>query len=296
MDHYSILGIDRTASQEEIKQAFRKLAREHHPDRGGDENKFKQLNEAYTILSDPDTRAQYDFQGNNNHHFRSYTGGGPFHQTHTFSFGDGFSNFHSHDMFEDMMRNFGFNFQHSHQPAKNKDLNIRCRISLRDAYMGKNMSINYKLPSGDEEKLDVNIPPGIDTGQVIKMPGYGDNSIKGMSRGDLTITIEVDNDLRFFREDLTLLTELDIDIFDAMLGCTKTIENIDGNMVDIVIRPGAQHGQRFSCRGMGFKNVRFRNVQAGDLHIIVKIKTPAISDPETIKLINSLAEKVRRGT
>jgi curved DNA-binding protein len=295
MDHYSTLGIERNASQEEIKQAFRKLAREHHPDRGGDEAKFKQLNEAYTVLNDPQTRAQYDFQGNPQHHFRSHSGG-PFHQTHTFTFGDGFAHFQQNDMFEDMMKNFGFNFQAGQQQTRNKDLNIRCRISLRDAYLGKSLNINYRLPSGDDENLEVNIPPGIDTGQIIKMPGHGDNSIKNMPRGELTISIEVDRDPRFHREDLTLLTEIEIDIFDAMLGCTKTIENIDGNMVDVVIRAGAQHGQRFSCKGMGFKNVKFRNAPAGDLHVIVRVRTPVVDSPETIALVNSLAEKIRRNS
>lgn len=290
MDHYSTLGIERNASQEEIKQAFRKLAREHHPDRGGDEAKFKQLNEAYTVLNDPQARAQYDFQGNPQHQFRSYNGG----QTHTFSFGDGFAQFHHNEMFEDMFRNFGFNFQTGQQQVRNKDLNIRCRISLRDAYLGKSMNINYRLPSGEDEHLEVNIPPGIDSGQIIKMPGHGDNSLRGMPRGDLTISVEVDRDPRFHREDLTLITEIEIDIFDAMLGCTKTIENIDGNIVDVVIRAGAQHGQRFSCRGLGFKNVKFRNAPAGDLHVIVRIRTPVVDSPETIELVNKLAEKIRR--
>lgn len=290
MDHYSTLGVDRNASPEDIKKAFRTLAREHHPDRGGNETKFKEINEAYSVLSDPETRAQYDFQGTRQHQFRSYSGGaGPF--SHTFTFGEGFHN--GNDMFEDMMRNFGFNFHHGHQQARNRDLNIRCRISLKDSYVGKSMTINYRLPSGKDETVDLNIPPGIDHGQVIKLTGYGDDSIPGVTRGDLTIVIELDRDPKFFREELTLVTELDIDIFDAMLGCTKSFENIDGNMVDVNIRPGAQHGQRFSCKGLGFKNVKFTNIR-GDLHVIVKVKTPAVRDPETITMVERLAEKIRR--
>jgi molecular chaperone DnaJ len=159
--------------------------------------------------------------------------------------------------------------------------------------MGKSMTINYRLPSGEEETVDINIPPGIDTGHVIKLEGRGDNSIRSIARGDLTVSIEVDRDGRFFREELTLITETEIDIFDAMLGCTKSVENIDGNMVDVVIRAGAQHGQRFSCKGMGFKNVRYSNVR-GDLHVIVKIKTPVVTDPDTKVLVERLAEKIRR--
>jgi DnaJ-class molecular chaperone len=155
------------------------------------------------------------------------------------------------------------------------------------------MKINYRLPSGEDQELDVNIPPGIDNGHVIKMSGHGDNSVRTAPRGDLTIAIEVDKDNRFQREELTLLTDTEIDIFDAMLGCTKQIQNIDGEMIDLVIRPGTQHGQRFSCKGLGFKHVRYNNVR-GDLHVIVKVTTPVVKDPETITLVERLAEKVRR--
>jgi curved DNA-binding protein len=293
MDHYSTLGIDRTASQEDIKKAFRTLAREHHPDRGGDEAKFKQLNEAYTVLSDPQTRAQYDFQGNTQNQYRGFHPNNGGFQSHTFSFGDGFASFHQNDMFEDVMRNFGFQFHQTQQPVRNKDLNIRCRISLKDSYLGKTMKINYRMPSGEDQELDVNIPPGIENGQVLKMAGHGDNSIRSAPRGDLTIAIEVDRDPRFHREEMTLITDTEIDIFDAMIGCTKQVENIDGEMVDLVIRPGTQHGQRFSCKGLGFKHIRYNNVR-GDLHVIVKVTTPVVTDRETITLVERLAEKVRR--
>jgi curved DNA-binding protein len=292
MDHYSTLGVDRNATPEDIKKAFRTLAREYHPDRGGNEAKFKEINEAYSVLSDPETRAQYDFQGTRQHQFRSHTGN-PFHTQHTFHFGDGFAQFHHNDIFEDMMRNFGFN--HQQQAPRNKDLNIRCRISLRDSYMGKTMNINYRLPSGDEENIDFNIPPGIETGQIIKMSGYGDNTLRGVERGDLSIVIEVDRDLKFRREELNLITDIEIDIFDAMLGCTKTIENIDGNSIDINIKPGTQHGQRLACRGLGFRNLKFQNVK-GDLHVVIAVKTPIIQDPETIKLVEQLADKVRQSS
>ena len=292
MEHYSTLGVERNATPDEIKQAFRKLAREHHPDRGGDEAKFKQLNEAYSVLSNPETRAQYDFQGTRQHQFRSHSGGaGPF--SHTFTFGDGFHQ--GNDMFDDVMRNFGFNFHTGQQQVRNKDLNIRCRISLKDSYVGKSMTINYRLPSGNEETVDINIPPGIDSGQIIKLTGYGDDSIPGIARGDLTIVIELDRDTRFFREELNLITETEIDIFDAMIGCNKSIENIDGETVEVTIRPGAQHGQRFSCKGLGFKNIKFTNTR-GDLHVIVKVKTPAVRDHDMIVLVEQLAEKIRRST
>ena len=293
MDHYSTLGIDRTASQEDIKKAFRTLAREHHPDRGGDEAKFKQLNEAYTVLNDPQTRAQYDFQGNTQNQYRGFHPNNGGFQSHTFSFGDGFANVHQNDIFEDVMRNFGFQFHQTQQPVRNKDLNIRCKISLKDSYLGKTLKINYRLPSGENEELDVTVPPGIENGQMIKMGGHGDNSIRTAPRGDLTIAIEVDRDSRFHREEMTLITDIEIDIFDAMMGCTKQVENIDGEMVDLVIRPGTQHGQRFSCKGLGFKHIRYNNVR-GDLHVIVKVTTPTVNDPETVTLVERLAEKVRR--
>lgn len=290
MSYYDTLGVGKSASPEEIKAAYRKLAMKHHPDRGGDQKTFQNITEAYETLSDPDKKAFYD-HGGGRQGFNGFPGGGGFHEFrsgHPFQGGDPFGT-----PFEDIFTHFGFGFQGNRPRPKNSDLQIKVKISLKDSYLGKTMTIDYPLPSGESQTLEITIPPGISTGQQMKMGGMGDNSIHELPRGDLIIHIEVDKDPTFTREDMNLLTKLRIDIFDAMLGCKKILKNIDGNDIELTIHPGAQNGQRYSCQGLGFPSIKFNNVR-GDLCVQLSIETPIIKDKELIDLVNSLAIRVRK--
>ena len=296
MDHYSTLGVEKSASPEEIKAAFKKLAMKHHPDRGGDSGKFQEINEAYTILSDPQQKMMYDYGGNRQHHFNTQTGN-PFGQGFSFSFGgNGFeqqfhqSPFGQDPHFDEMLKNFGFGF--AQQPQRNRDLNMRCQISLKDAYQGKNVKIDYRLPNGEGKTVNVDVPPGIEHGQAIRVGGAGDHSNKSIPPGDLTIVIEITPVNKFKREDLNLITETEISIFEAMTGCRKTIKNIDDTDVELVIHPGTRHGQKYNCQRLGFPNLKFTNVK-GDLHVIVNVKTPIVTDPILVAEVNELAKKLR---
>lgn len=280
MDYYSILGVDRQASPDEIKSAYRKKAMNYHPDRGGDEQKFKEINEAYDVLSDPQKKSRYDMGGQTQ--YRSYTGN-PFEHMDPFGMGAG-------NTMDEMFKQFGFHFRSEHMRPKNKDLHIRCRISLKDSYLGKVMNMTYKMPSGKNENLEFVIPPGVENGQSLKVSGYGDDSISSITRGDLNLTIDIEKDRAFWREDLNLCTNLEIDIFEAMTGCVKTVKNIDDTELDITIRPGAQHGIKYSCKGVGFKSTKFNH--RGDLIVVVSIKTPVVRDPVLVNMINQLAEKI----
>jgi DnaJ-class molecular chaperone len=269
----------------------------HHPDRGGDAGKFQELNEAYSVLSDPEKRMIYDHGGNRQHHFTSQTGN-PFGQSFSFTFGgDGFQQHFNQGPFgggdphfEEMLKNFGFGF--AQQPRKNRDLNMKCQISLKDAYMGKNIKIDYRMPNGEDKSINIDIPPGIEHGQSIKVNGAGDNSNKQLPPGDLTISIEISPINKFKREDLNLITETEISIFEAMIGVRKTLKNIDDTDVEIIIHPGTRHGQRYSCRGLGFNNLKFNNVK-GDLIVTVNVKTPIVTDPRLVAEVNELANKIR---
>lgn len=282
MDYYSILGVDRSASAEEIKAAYRKKAMAYHPDRGGDEKKFKEINEAYDVLSDPQKKSRYDM-GSGQTQYRSYNGN-PFEGADPFGMGAG-------NPMEEMFRNFGFHFRSEHIRPRNKDLHIRCKISLKDSYLGKVMNMSYKLPSGNNENLEFVIPQGVENGQSLKISGYGDDSISSLPRGDLSITIDVDKDRSFWREDLNLCTNLEIDIFEAMTGCTKIVKNIDDSELEISIRAGAQHGIKYSCKGVGFKSTKFNH--RGDLIVTISVKTPVIKDPALVSMVNQLAEKIK---
>ena len=287
MDYYSILGVGRSASPEDIKAAYRKLAMQHHPDRGGDANKFKEISEAYDTLSSPDKRAQYDHGGPN---FANSFRGGPFQQSGFDPFGMG-----GGSPFDDIFQQFGFNFRAGNVRPKNSDLQIKVRISLKDSYMGKTMTINYPLPSGRDQTLEITIPPGIENGQTMKMGGMGDDTVAELPRGDLIINIEVDRDHKFRREEMALVTNIEIDIFDAMLGCVRHITNIDDSEIEVAIRPGTQNGQKYSCKNLGFRSVKFNNIR-GELIIQVNVKTPIVKDPVLTGKIRLLAEEVRRSS
>jgi curved DNA-binding protein len=287
MDYYSILGVERSASPDDIKAAYRKLAMKHHPDRGGNADKFKEINEAYDTLGDANKKAQYDHGGAN---FGNSFRGGPF-QQHGFAdpFGMG------GNPFDDLFQQFGFNFRAGNMRPKNSDLQIKVRISLKDSYMGKTMTINYPLPSGRDQTLEITIPPGVENGQTMKMGGMGDDSVSELARGDLIINLEVDRDPKFRREEMALVTNLEIDIFDAMLGCVRHITNIDDSEIEISIRPGTQNGQKYSCKNLGFRSVKFNNIR-GDLIVQVVVKTPVVKDPILVGKIKLLAEEVRRNS
>jgi DnaJ-class molecular chaperone len=287
MNYYDILGVSKSASPDELKAAFRKLAKEHHPDKGGDETKFKEINEAYNILSDPQKRSQYDLGGPNfsqNGGQRQYrSNSGPFEFNFDFGGND----------FEDVLRTFGFNFRNAQQRAKNKDLHIRCQISLKDSYIGKTLNLNYNLPSGENQNIEVTVPEGVESGQVLRVSGYGDNSLKNLPRGDLHLTIDVLKDSVFKREGTHLIRKLEITIFEAMLGCVKKVQNINDKEIDLTIPPGAQHGQKFSCKGLGFRSVKFNNIK-GDLIIELNVITPKIKDPVLVDLVNNLASEYQK--
>ncbi len=285
MSHYDTLGVGKSASPEEIKAAYRKLAMKHHPDRGGDQKQFQQITEAYETLSDPDKKAFYDHGGGQ----RGFTRGTwqEFRSGHPFQGGDPFGH-----PFEDIFTHFGFGFQGARPRPKNSDLQIRVKISLKDSYMGKTMTINYPLPSGKQQTAEITIPPGIAPGQQMKMGGMGDDSIIEIPRGDLIINIDVERDRDFYRDDMHLMTKINIDIFDAMLGCKRNIKNIDGHDVEFQIKPGTQNGQKYACKGLGFPSIKFNNIK-GDLIVQVIVDTPVVKDPTAVEMVKSLAEYIR---
>lgn len=277
MDYYQILGINRSASQSDIKAAFRKLAMQHHPDQGGDENRFKEINEAYSILSDPEKRRQYD---------NPQSGFKPFFESGYTQ--DPWAN----QIFEEIFK-ANSHFYKKPEPKKNNDLSLKCRISLRDSYLGRAITVSFQLPDGLNENIEVTIPPGVEHGQTLRIAGHGDNRRKDLPRGDLIITIEVTNYQGFAREGQNLITKAKINVFEAITGTTVRIRNINDDELDVAIKSGVRHGQRVSCKGLGFKNPKYPNV-VGDLIVVLDVETPKIPEdqPELIEKIKKLSDKI----
>ena len=285
-DYYQTLGVGETASPEEIKKAYRSLANKHHPDKGGDQARFKDISVANDILSDPQKRAEYDQQ-------RQYGGGQQFH----FNTGNPFGGGHPFgDMFGQGGNPFGDIFGHmrSQQIRRNRDLNIQCTVSFVDSFHGKQLEANYQLPSGRNQNVAINVPAGIRHGDTIRYSGLGDDSFQGFARGNLNVTILVQPDPIYRRQDDDVYMTVDITPIEAMIGCRKTIRTLTGQTMDLDIRPGVESGIEYASNGHGFVNVNIGN--RGRFVSIINIKSTAITDPQLIERLRQLdAEITQRG-
>ena len=259
-DYYQILGVDKNASQDDIKRAYRKLASQHHPDRGGDTAKFQEIQGAYDTLSDPDKRSEYD---NPRPQYGNFPGGG-FPQ----EFADIFSqfNFNGGNPF------FGAGFRQPQQ-QRNQNLNIQTQITLEEAFNGKDMIANLQLPSGRDQVLEVKIPAGIQDGTTLRLAGMGDDRILSAPKGDIHLTVHVQQRRTFIRQGDDLVRTVEINCIDAMLGKTVEVTTIDNKVLEIKIPPGTQPGQTLSAPGYGMPNVKDSRYR-GRMLIPVSIKIP----------------------
>ena len=258
-DYYNILGVARSASQDEIKKAYRKLAAQHHPDRGGDTAKFQEISVAYDTLGDEQKRAQYDnpqpqFNGN------QFSGGFPP------GFEDIFSAFGG-SPFGDM---FG---QRRAQPQRNRTLNIQTAITLENAFNGYDLVASLRLPSGKDQMIEVKIPAGIQDGTVLRLAGMGDDQIANLPRGDLHLTVKVTPHNVFQRQGDDLIIELNVNCIDAMIGKTLEVTTIDNRILEVKINPGTQNGHILSAAGYGMPKMADNRFK-GRLLMPIKIIVP----------------------
>lgn len=279
MDYYATLGLKRGASDEEIKKAYRQMAMKHHPDRGGDEKKFKEISQAYEALSDPDKRRIIDMGGDPN----QQPGMGGFNQgPFEFHFGSGDLN--------DLFGNFGFGGFGRRPMRKNKSVNISINIDLEDVLQGKEINAEINLPSGKNKLINIAIPPGIENGQQIRYEGMGDNSIPDIRPGDLIVNIFVQKHQTFERDGTSLICEKEISVWDALLGTDIEIKTLDKKTLNISIPRGMQPDTILSCKGEGLPNVRTR--QRGNLLIKIKVKVPKNLNTEQESLIKQIRDGI----
>ena len=281
-DYYNILGVSPNASPEEIKKAYRKLANQHHPDKGGDQAKFKDISVAYDTLSNAQKKAEYDqmrMGGGRQHHFNS----GNF-QEFADIFGGGFDPFGS--------RSTPFGDMFGRRMPKNRDLNIQCQITLLDAYQGKQLEANYTLPSGRPQTVIINVPAGVSHGETIRYNGLGDDSMPHLPRGNLNVTVIVMPDPLFSRNGDDLYTTIFISPIEAMIGCRKTVKFINGTEKEIDIRPGIETGVEFASPGHGFDNPHTGG--KGRFVTVISIRTPSINDPIIVQKLRDIQDEINR--
>lgn len=256
MDYYSILGVPRNASDQDIRKAYKKQSMQHHPDRGGDEAKFKQVNEAYQTLKDPQKRADYD---NPQTQYRFDTS----------SFGNGPQDFE--DLFG-MFNNGGFR----QQRQRNRDINLNLKLNLQDVLVDNNRTLRYKGLDGQDNVVDISIPAGINHGQIIKYRGLGDKRYSNMPPGNLLITVHVMPHKNFRRSGNDLYTMLTVSSLDAIVGTTVEITTLANKNFALHIPAGIKNGTKLRITGEGIKG--------GSLIVTVELETPKLTDAQVERI------------
>ena len=280
--YYDTLGVTRSASADDIKKAFRKRARECHPDAGGDEETFKRVNEAYEVLSDPQKRKLYDRFGSagvsgaagaagagggaagaaGGNPFAGWpfggTGGG---RTYTYtstpgSGGASATSFDFSDIFNNMKSGdgaFGSNWDFSvNRPQKGHDLQARVTVTFEEAFSGTTKKVSVRVPStGEKETVTVNVPAGAVDGGKLRYRGKGEHGANGGKRGDLVIITKIAPHDVFSREGADVVMELAVGIDDAALGTTVVVGAPDGTKVKIRVPAGTQDGRVLRVAGKG---------------------------------------------
>ena len=291
-DYYAVLGVPRTASEDEIRKAFRKKAREFHPDVNkspGAEDRYKELNAAYEVLKDPEKRKKYDTLGANWRQGEPFTPP-PGWEGAGMPFGQGAGGFDFSDFFRTIFGGAGgFPGEQprgrSRRPLKGEDQEAEIEISLEEAARGGSRHIGLETPSGRKD-YDVAIPKGVAEGTRIRLSGQGAPGRGGGPAGDLYLKVRLKKDPRFSVECRDLRATLDLAPWEAALGCDVPVQTLDG-IVTLTVPPGISSGQTLRLRDKGLPT---RGGSVGDLLVTVRIVTPKNPGEKERELWKALAE------
>jgi len=271
MDHYQTLGVSKDADVKEIKQAYRKLASKHHPDKGGDKAEFQKIQSAYDTLSDPKKRAQYDNPNPFGEGFQfDFRGGDPFGQGSPF--GDIFGNI----------------FNQRRQPTRNPDGIVDVTITLLQAYTGTDIIVNTGYAN-----LNVKINQGLQEGTKLRVAGKGPSRYKELPPGDLIVRIHIEVPANWGRDGKHLFQRFNINAIDAMTGCEVMIKHLDGKRYTLNIPPGTCPGSRLKMRGLGM--IDPQSSILGDLFILIDLDVPTITNNEDKQTLNKIKERYNYG-
>ncbi len=314
-DYYKILGVSENAEQKEIRQAYRKLARQYHPDvNPGDqaaEDRFKEINEANEVLSDPEKRKKYDEMRAYYQRYGQWPGAGAGggadegfaggnYQYRTMSEEDLADLFGGQSPFSDFFETFfhstpgaggtgGFGARARQRAATGEDIEAIVEVTLAEAYQGVTRSFELSEPDGSARRLEVKIPAGVQDGARIRVAGQGAQGTEG--RGDLYLHIAIAPDPKFTREGTTLHTRVEVPLATAVLGGEIPVSTPDGRRLLLRIPAGTQNGRSFRLRGQGMPHLR-EPEKRGDLYAEVTVKLPTHLTHEQRQLFEAFARSI----
>jgi curved DNA-binding protein len=290
-DYYKILGIDKSATPKDVKNAFRKLARKYHPDLNPNDKdakkNFQQINEANEVLSDPEKRKKYDQYGKDWQHAEEFEKGKQYKQQSSRTYGASSSGTHFDgsfsDFFESMFGGSAYTGSSSRVKFRGEDYNAELHLNLLDTYTTHKQTLTV-----NGKKIRITIPAGIENGQTIKIAGHGGQGLNGGPNGDLYITFSISGHDKFKRLGNDLFTTVDLDLYTAVLGGEITVDTINGK-VKLKVKPETQNGTKILLKNKGFP-VYKNEGHFGDLYITYSIKIPTNLNDKQKSLFTELSE------
>jgi curved DNA-binding protein len=302
IDYYKILGVDKNASQKDIRSAYRKLARKYHPDLNPNnpdaKKNFQQINEAHEVLSDPEKRKKYDQYGENWKHSDEFEKAQQQRQQYQHEYGNsgtgrGFTTMDDEGEFSDFFENlFGSSFRgkrSSRVKFRGEDYSAELQLTLKDAYLTHKQELNV-----NGKKIRITVPAGIENGQTIKISGHGGPGVNGGPGGDLYIKFTIKNDPVFRRLGSDLHTTVDLDLYTALLGGEIIIDTLEGK-IKLKVKPETQNGSKIKLKGKGFPIYKSQDL-FGDLYITYSVKLPENLSEREINLFRELSDLNRKRT
>ncbi len=291
IDYYKILGIDKTATDKEIKKAYRKLARKYHPDVNPDdkiaEKKFKEINEANEVLSNPENRKKYHKYGKDWKHADEFEKAKQPQQYRRGSHRGGTGGYSEEDFSDFFSSMFGGGYARSsggNVKFRGQEYSAELQLNLKDVYQTHKQTLTV-----NGKKIRLTIPAGVKNGQTIKIKGYGGQGINGGPNGDLQIKFSITNHSKFKRDKDNLYATIDLDLYKAILGGEITIDTFNGK-VKLKVKPETQNATKVKLKGKGFP-VYKKEGHYGDLYITYQIKTPSSLTDKEKELFEELAKQ-----
>jgi curved DNA-binding protein len=268
MDYYTVLGVPRNATPDEIKKAYKKQSMKHHPDRGGKHDEFVKVQQAYEVLSNSDKRNAYDHP----HHAQQNHG-------NPFTGGMGAN-------FEDLFGNFGFQQQ---RRTPNRDINIENIITLKEVLTGKNIVITYNTQRGPNS-VDIQIPAGAKDGDQIRYQGLGEQIDQRFPPGDLNVRLRVKRDSNWRRDGSNLITEKSVNTLDLILGCVIIVHTLDDRDISLTIPEGTNPGTVLNIAGHGLPDMQ--TGRRGNVHVRIKGVTPKTGNRKLHNQLKDIKDKM----